>query len=144
MSETKKERKRWTKSEAIAEHRKMWHWIANNLEKTKQTAQSLSPSKLVGRLKKQYCDMHDLDCTHNCICCEYDCQINRFGSPYRCTNCPVIWGTENRYVDGHYCIHPQALYEIINHTYDINEQVKLAHQIAELYESPNSSDDILE
>lgn len=144
MIETKKERKRWTKSEAIAEHRKMWHWIANNLEKTKNGAQNLSPSEVIRQLKQQYCDMHDLDCIHNCICCEYDCQINRFAGPYRCTNCPVIWGTENQYMDGYYCEHSKALYKIIKKTYDINEQVKLAHQIAELYESSNNWDDILE
>ena len=144
MSETKNEKRRWTKSEAIAEHRKMWHWIGDNLKATKDTVVNLCPSELIGYLKRKYCDINDLNCYHRCICCEYDRQINGLGGYYRCTNCPVIWGTENSCIDGFYCEHPNAIYKKIKNTYDINRQVKLAHQIAELYESPNSYDDILE
>ena len=144
MSETKNKKRRWTKSEAIAEHRKMWHWIGDNLKATKDTAVNLSPSELIGRLKRKYCDINALSCTHNCVCCEYDCQVNGFAGYYRCTNCLVIWGTENDCVNGFYCENELSLYHKIKETYDINEQVKMAHQIAELYESPNDYDDILE
>ena len=79
-----------TKERAIKEHRKMWNWIADQLENGR--------SMTIGTLKEVYCDENEFDILNNCFCCEFDAKQ----SLYCCENCPILWGTEN-IVHDYYC-----------------------------------------
>lgn len=83
-----------TKEQAIEEHRKMWNWIADQYEEGRATDIYTLKSEYMG----EYMEETELEERpfHNCFCCEYasekvDSMISR---PHRCTQCPVIWGTE--------------------------------------------------
>lgn len=82
------------KEKAIEEHRKMWNWIADELEKP-ETRQS---KENVHDLKVRYCNANDLNLRNDCWCCEYDKQF----SDYTCVHCPLLWGTECE-TDAYYC-----------------------------------------
>ena len=51
-----------TREQAIAEHRKMWNWIADNLESMKMS---------VYTLKQMYCNENEWNLLHNCFLCDY-------------------------------------------------------------------------
>ena len=71
-----------TKEWTIAEHRKMWQWIAE---------ETLKRERIV--YKKEYLEEYfpneDIRC--NCFCCEYDTKFD--GNA--CSHCPILWGTED-------------------------------------------------
>lgn len=86
-----------TKEQAIEEHRKMWNWIADQYEE--------GCAKDIHALKSEYMGETEIEgrLLHNCFCCEYAIEkvVGMFSSakdiasvPHRCTQCPVIWGTE--------------------------------------------------
>ena len=66
-----------TREQAIAEHRKMWNWIADNLESMKMS---------VYTLKQMYCNENEWNLLNNCFLCNYCDQI--------CEKCPLYWGEE--------------------------------------------------
>ena len=74
---------KFTKEQAIAEHRKMWNWIADQLDNGAESD--------IYILKEQYCYDNNFHIMHNCFCCAYDAQ---FVQKYSCKRCPVLWGTE--------------------------------------------------
>lgn len=141
---------RLTKQQAVEEHRKMWNWIADQLE----TGQNI---KDVASLKEKYCMSNDFHITHNCFCCEYN---KRFNSIYDCDYCPLIWGTESK-VNDYYCELGLKAYEyniknddeeaclwIIADNYaesgEYKKAAEYARKIANLSERPNYEKDILE
>lgn len=86
-----------TKEQAIKEHRKMWNWIADQYEEGRTTD--------IHTLKSEYMIKAEIKevILHNCFCCKYAKEkivsmissANDIASvPDRCTQCPVIWGTE--------------------------------------------------
>lgn len=90
-----------TKEQAIEEHRKMWNWIADQYEEGRATDIYTLKSEYMG----EYMEETELEERpfHNCFCCEYasekvDSMISSAKDiasvPHRCTQCPVIWGTE--------------------------------------------------
>lgn len=83
-----------TKEKAIEEHRKMWNWIADELEKP----EILITKETVHDLKVRYCNANNWNLRNGCFCCEYDEQF----ADDRCMNCPILWGTEDM-VDDYYC-----------------------------------------
>lgn len=83
-----------TKEKAIEEHRKMWNWIADELEKPETRNQK----ETVHDLKVRYRNANDLNLRNDCWCCEYDDQF----ADDPCMNCPLLWGTEDM-ADGYYC-----------------------------------------
>ena len=78
-----------TKSEAISNHRKLYHWIATETRKQKRKVH-----------KSEYFDFYnvpDTDIPQNyCYCCEYDEQ-QLSGA---CFHCPIDWGNEKCGVAG--------------------------------------------
>ncbi len=66
-----------TKSEAIANHRKMWNWIAEETLKQKRKVE-----------KSEYFKAHGITDIPliECYCCEY--------AKNNCLNCPIDWGGE--------------------------------------------------
>lgn len=115
-----------TREEAISEHRKMWNWIADEIEKEKKYQD-------INCLKEEYCDREGF-CylTNNCFCCEYT-NIN-------CSLCPIEWGSE---VEDLMCLDQykeydnEGLYALCRDELDWREQAKLARQIANLPEREN-------
>ena len=67
-----------TKSEAIANHRKMWNWIAEETLKQKRKVE-----------KSEYFKAHGItDIPPNeCYCCEYS-------ADKKCDDCLIDWGGE--------------------------------------------------
>ena len=79
-----------TKEQAIAEHRKMWNWIADRLEEH-------HPGYDVYMYKMEYMEKNfPYDNIRNdCFCCQYAVQENDDNDLTNfCVNCPLIWGTE--------------------------------------------------
>lgn len=71
---------RLTREEAIAEHRKMWNWIADN-------------SEYYGRVmqKSHYMVQHGFEnILNDCFCCEYSKYFSHLGFGL-CDSCPLIW-----------------------------------------------------
>ena len=74
-----------TKKQAIAEHRKMWQWIAE---------ETLKRKKIVYKKEymKEYFPNEDIRC--NCFCCEYDKQKTNPEENIGCKFCPLDWGSD--------------------------------------------------
>ena len=80
-----------TKEEAIAEHRKMWNWIADRLENFDDIRKHVFQYKQE-YIKKKFPDSY----VYNyCFCCQYAKQEvdNDIFKNY-CIYCPLCWGTE--------------------------------------------------
>lgn len=106
-----------TKQQAIEGHRKMWNWIADEIESRKNVC-------VIHALKAFYCNANHLFLRHNCFCCEYSINGN-----YSCDKCPVDW------IKTKYCTDVEmSLYEAILFTEQWKEQADLARQIANLPE----------
>lgn len=116
-----------TKQEAIKNHREMWNWIADKIEKEEMVLN-------VYELKKQYCKQFRKFWTRNfCFLCGY-------ASDYGCSKCPVKWpSTADEYMcedngkggDGLWI----ECYDMHDKGYtDWQKQAKLARQIANLPE----------
>lgn len=72
-----------TREEAIANHRKMWNWIADETERRKASVS-----------KSDY--LHDTlfrDIINDCFCCEYSFQKPGCES---CRLCPLDWGSNQK------------------------------------------------
>ena len=136
-----------TKEQAIAEHRKMWNWIADRLEDHNDPGYDIFTYKAM-YMKENFPDDY---IQHNCFCCQYAVQENNNNS-LTCINCPLIWGTEDNtdeffceqgnrdvpfediYLFGEkgYGLWNYAQYLTKNHDY--KEAAKIARQIANLPE----------
>ena len=69
-----------TKQQAIEGHRKMWNWIADEIEKRKHTCR-------IFNLKMIYCHENVLNLQNDCFCCEYTDSIDN-----TCDSCILDWG----------------------------------------------------
>lgn len=111
-----------TKKQAIEGHRKMWNWIADEIERQKHIY-------TIGVLKEQYCNEHNLEMEMDCFCCEYSFEKSGFGFTYLCSFCPLSW-IETKTC----CNNDNSLYCKLTHSESWQEQVDLARQIANLPE----------
>lgn len=109
-----------TKQQTIAEHRKMWRWIADETKKQGRMVE-----------KAEYFDAMGISPEDrpagNCYCCDY--------TDGNCLKCPIEWGGDygtclDRYTydDG------KGLFGQWIHTNNPEEAARLAHKIAELPE----------
>ena len=70
-----------TREEAIANHRKMWNWIADETERWEDCATKSDYFK----------NLFDLPIPQNeCYCCEYAQDIALHSV---CSGCPLLWGS---------------------------------------------------
>lgn len=95
--------KKLTKEQAITEHRKMWNWIADQLEEAEKLKNdgNLKSSDLydVYKLKRKYVENYGSYILCSCFCCEYEYQQQvRMGDNHKedCVFCPLLWGTEDK------------------------------------------------
>lgn len=105
-----------TKKQAIEGHRKMWNWIADEIEKRKCECD-------IPLFKQCYCCENKLTLISNCFCCEYNVGIKE------CLKCPLDWIETS-----HCCDNDNSLYCKLTHSESWQEQVDLARQIANLPE----------
>lgn len=130
-----------TKTQAIAEHRKMWNWIADQVEQ----GIVVQPVYL---LKKEYLKdtPYHKELIANCFLCEYAgvCSDS-------CRHCPVVHENKNNRAKG--CLgglYDELVYVIGNKCYldatqeDRQYAVQLCRKIANLPERPDMPGDILE
>ena len=115
-----------TKQEAIAAHRKMWRWIADETERRKYAVK-----------KSEYFDAMGIPeenrPSDNCYCCEYVMNHNRTD----CDLCPIEW-------PGRHCFGGRGLYKKWVDASDNDnwaEAAALALVIAELPEREDIKDE---
>lgn len=74
-----------TREQAITEHRKMWNWIADCIEKFKMVIDIVDQ-------KRRYC-MENIryPVKNYCFLCEYTCNKNW---EQDCKKCPIKWPSE--------------------------------------------------
>ena len=115
-----------TREEAIANHRKMWNWIADETERLERVV-----------LKPEYFKEHNISHNyfplHFCYCCSFDLKE---WSLLLCGACPVNWGvnTEMRA-----CLNKKSPYAkwvtvVKYYSDDWKSAAKLAREIATLPE----------
>ena len=115
-----------TKSQAIAEHRKMWNWIADETEKRGTIV-----------IKSDYFSEHGIAIIppFECYCCEYATETRN-----GCGNCPIDWGADT---DSLMCMDKYTHYDgqgLYNQWLDAKEYgeledaICLAREIAQLAE----------
>lgn len=106
-----------TFDEAIANHRKMWNWIADETEKRKHIV-----------LKSDYFKENDIpeDVFERCYCCEYGGQESgRYTGITKCSYCPIDWGVDN-------CEEGYSAYSGWTYCDDWQSAAKYARKIANL------------
>ena len=111
-----------TKSEAIANHRKMWRWIAEETLKQERKVEKWEYFKEHGirRLNIPLCQ---------CYCCEYGFDAGV------CPDCPVEWGGEyDTCLDRDNCYDHKGLYALWEREPNYLKAAELAKKIAELPE----------
>ena len=107
-----------TREEAIANHRKMWRWIADQTERRQRVVDKSNYFIAMGIPGKDWPSA-------NCYCCEYD----RDNGKYDCALCPIEWPT------GSCCQGEGGLYHQWLYAYgNWRESAALARRIAELPE----------
>lgn len=106
-----------TFNEAIANHRKMWNWIADKSEERKRViskADYFAENKI-----KDYA-------FENCYACEYGIQqIGYYQGSAKCDKCPIDWGVEN-------CEAISSPYYDWRNSEDYQSAAKYAREIANL------------
>lgn len=107
-----------TKQQVIEGHRKMWNWIADEIEKEKEVLN-------ISNLKRIYCGYNDLHLLANCFCCEYNKNV------CRCNQCPLTWGEFNTCCSSNKLT---GMYDRVVNALTWQEQAELARQIANLPE----------
>lgn len=107
-----------TREQAIAEHRKMWNWIADQIERKRKYLS-------ISGLKDKYFFMLKMKIwpVDRCYLCQY---ANEHSKTFQCDNCPV------EKPDGVGCL--GGLYYAVNRAETWQEQASLARQIANLPE----------
>ncbi|MCI5891822.1 MAG: hypothetical protein MRZ66_00230 [Clostridiales bacterium] len=106
-----------TKQQTIAEHRKMWHWIA---DETKKQGRKVEKEEYFKAMNIPSENRPELDC----YCCEY--------AGRECLECPVEWdGDYGVCCDRHTCGDWEGLYAQWANTNDPEESAQLARKIAE-------------
>lgn len=122
-----------TKAEAIANHRKMWNWIADETLRRKRCVTKFEYFGAFGITNIPI---------SRCYCCEYDYSVSKI-TMAQCTNCPILWNNSERIMSDK-CLHKyfkgddQGLFSMwrnaIHIDYDYKEAAELARQIANLPE----------
>lgn len=76
-----------TREQAVAEHRNLWRWIANETRSRKRRVEKYEYFKNFEIPKWEIP-------RNSCYCCEYSFQlyIFQFHSLNCCENCPIDWG----------------------------------------------------
>lgn len=121
-----------TREQAIAEHRKMWNWITDKIEKLKTVVN-------IYDYKKEYCYINKYDfILHNCFCCEYASikWLNSYVDSI-CQMCPLDWKSKSNRVMCENAEHEkdyEGLYSLCCKAKSWQEQAALARQIANLPE----------
>ena len=114
-----------TREQAIAEHRKMWNWIADKIEECEEVFD-------IDIIKIEYLTLNEYKgMLENCFLCEYarkEREKRDFG--VSCDYCPITR------LDGSGCL--GGLYHEVRTAENWKEQAKLARQIANLPEREES------
>lgn len=111
-----------TREQAIAEHRKMWNWIAEQIE----DKQSVIDIEIC---KGEYCAEHGFTINCNCFLCEYTEENN-----IACSECILKWGDNAEDECGMTHDEKPGIYRKAIYSEYWQEQASLARKIANLPE----------
>lgn len=75
-----------TREQAITEHRKMWNWIADEIESYKTTIN-------IYKYKIKYCILNKNEYTSEIVKYHYSCFLCYY-TGNECSICPLIWNSE--------------------------------------------------
>lgn len=103
----------------VDQHRKMWNWIADQIENRKSTQE-------IFRLKKEYCLAIDEKPKFYCFSCQYD--MDDFNDPY-CAHCLFDFGGSSAPFS---CEENTSIYYKCKSAKTWQEQADLARKIANL------------
>ena len=117
-----------TRKQAIAEHRKMWNWIA---DETKKRGYKISKKEYLYE-KRGFSETLFSDC----FCCEYAIFASQREEKPICSACPIDWKI-NDYGARKFCC--DSLYNDWRIATDPTNAAQLARQIANL---PERTDNI--
>lgn len=126
-----------TKEQAIAAHRKMWNWIADETEKQERVMD-----------KSDYFEMHQIAPDDrpllDCYACEYGAELaGSEAHQDRCRFCPLCWGSR---ADNRMCVNvsPRAYnwYGDWLRANNWKEAAEIARRIAEVPESNEEQENI--
>lgn len=130
-----------SREQAINEHRKMWSWIAENVEKLKP--------KCIEEIKCEYLQIHDLDFKdvyHLCFLCEYARhEMKKYISvsdlKVICEFCPIEWDSDRCYRSN--TLFNNTIYNKIDNSIALKIYSKASYYarlIAELPEKENKNE----
>lgn len=111
--------KKLTKAEAVANHRKMWNWIADETQRRGEKVKKIRYFKEMG--------IEDWP-LYECYCCEYASQQCDINSGVLCEHCPIEWPNGRR------CVEDDAPYDKWCSAVCPVKAAKLAREIAALPE----------
>lgn len=120
-----------TREQAIAEHRKMWNWIAKKIEELKIVVDIYDYKKEYLYINKYYI------LWNKCFCCEYALRNCYTDISLICQMCPLDWKSKANNVmceNAKYEEDYEGLYSLCCKAKTWQEQAALARQIAELPE----------
>ena len=100
----------------VDQHRKMWNWIADQIEVNQDVCLDIT------ELKSEYCNLHSLFPMLGCFACEY-----KTGRGLCRESCLFSWGESPKFV---HCL--DGYYGQVEHKDDWREQAALARKIANL------------
>lgn len=115
-----------TKQQTVYEHRKQWHWMANEIK-----------NRGCKVTKEEYFDAMNISVENrpilNCYCCDYASSIGAI--LIDCSKCPIDWGGVNvACIDKNKALDEEGLYRQWSNTNDPEKAAELAYKIAELPE----------
>ena len=124
-----------TREQAIAEHRKMWNWIAEETEKRKEIVRKREYMAIFFTFDEVF---------SHCFCCdyaanEYENKCSVFFKSY-CDYCPIDWDSKAKELmccNKEYVDDDRGLFRLWDDIYaddDYEIAAKLARQIAEMPE----------
>ena len=110
-----------TFDEAIENHRKMWHWIADETEKRNRIVE-----------KYEYFEENNLDeCRCECYCCEYAFHACKYVTE-ACLSCPIKWEKQSVFIRCHKDGTPYDKWKLCKDFEDWKSAAKYAREIANL------------
>ena len=129
----------FTKKQAIAKHREIWHWIADEMERIGSFVSNFDYAKTHGFTKDNGCTGRDIYNIIHPLCTYSMMRAKKDGGFFDCGYCPINWGGQatipciDQDADLRYMFHDdKGLLSVYARAGNIEQSIQIARQIAEL------------